>query len=93
MTDTKKAPLLTIQKATSQARRHVDKLMPGVLATVESRLSHDLETDTPLVITTVTFPANMAATSKTALSLALATLAGNVKQTDADSSIRIVRER
>lgn len=93
MTKTKAPKLLTIPQATTQARRHVDRIMPGALATVESRLSHDLDTDTPLVITTVTFPANMAADSKTALSLALSRLAGNVKQADADSSIKITRER
>ena len=49
--------LLTISQATSQARRHVDKIMPGVGATVDSKLSHDLTTDTPIIITTVTFPA------------------------------------
>jgi hypothetical protein len=53
---TKTAALLSVTKATSQARRHVDKLMPGVLATVESKLSHDLDADTRLVVTTVTFP-------------------------------------
>jgi hypothetical protein len=54
--------MLTVTKATSQARRHVDKIMPGVMATVDSRLSHDMATDTPTVITTVTFPANHPAT-------------------------------
>lgn len=47
---------LTITRATSQARRHVDKLMPGVMATVESKGSYDLEADVPLIITIVTFP-------------------------------------
>jgi hypothetical protein len=48
---------LTVTKATSQARRHVDAIMPGVMATVESRYSYDLDTNTSLVITTITFPA------------------------------------
>jgi hypothetical protein len=48
---------LTVPQATSQARKHVNKLMPGVMATVESKLSHDLATDTPTVVTTVTLPA------------------------------------
>ena len=92
MTDTKKAPLLTIQKATSQARRHVDRLMPGVLATVDSRLSHDLETDTPLVVTTVTFPRGHAArhllgAALTAMPNRFAPLAVG------DSSIRVTRTR
>ncbi len=50
------AATLTAPKATTQARRIVDKIMPGVVATVESRLSHDLASDTPLVITEITFP-------------------------------------
>lgn len=52
----KPAKLLTAPQATRQVRRHVDRIMPGVMATVESKLSHDLATDTPTVITTVTFP-------------------------------------
>lgn len=47
---------LTVTLATSQARKHVNAIMPDVLATVDSKLSHDLATDTPIVITTVTFP-------------------------------------
>ena len=49
--------MLTVSKATAQAGRHVRSMMPGVGATVESRLSHDLATDTPTVVTTVTYPA------------------------------------
>jgi hypothetical protein len=56
MPTTKTPQLLTVPKATAQARRIVDKLMPGAMATVESKLSHDLATDTPTVVTTVTFP-------------------------------------
>lgn len=47
---------LTIPVATRQARKHVDAIMPGVLATVESKDSFDLDTNTALVVTTVTFP-------------------------------------
>lgn len=47
---------LTVTQATSQARRHVDRIMPGVMATVDSRTSYDLKADVPIVITTVTFP-------------------------------------
>lgn len=47
---------LTISRATRDARRVVDRVMPGVNATVESRFGHDLDTDTPTVITEVTFP-------------------------------------
>lgn len=66
-------PELTVTKATTQARRHVDRLMPGVMATVESRLSHDLDTDTPLVVTIATFPATY---SPVALADALKALPG-----------------
>jgi hypothetical protein len=47
---------LTVTKATSQARRHVDRLMPGVLATVETRGSANPKTLEHLMVTTVTFP-------------------------------------
>lgn len=47
---------LSVALATRQARKHVDAIMPGVMATVESKLSHDLTTDTPTVVTTITFP-------------------------------------
>lgn len=50
------AKSLTIKQATSQTRRHVDRIMPGVGATVDSRLSHDLASDTPTIITVITFP-------------------------------------
>lgn len=47
---------LTVSQATRDARRVVDATMPGVNATVESRFGHDLATDTPTVVTTITFP-------------------------------------
>lgn len=47
---------LTIAKATAQARRIAANVMPGELVTVDSRRSHDLPTDTALIVTTVTFP-------------------------------------
>jgi len=84
---------LTVPAATVQARRIADRIMPGAGVTVESKGSHDLDTDTPVIITTVTFPANMAATAKVALSLALTDLAGNIRQSDADSSITITRKK
>jgi hypothetical protein len=59
MPKTKTPALLTVSKATSQARRAVDRIMPGVMATVESKLSHDLKADTALVVTTITFPAEV----------------------------------
>ncbi len=49
--------MLTIQRATVQARAKVDKVFPQKAgATVSSRLSHDLATDKPIVITTITYP-------------------------------------
>lgn len=48
---------LTIAKATSQARRIVNRVMPGAMATVESRHSWDAATDRQTVVTTITFPA------------------------------------
>lgn len=91
MTKTKAPALLTVPQATKQARRHVDRLMPGVMATVESKLSHDLDTNTPLVITTVTFPRNHE--GRHLLVVNLATLAGFRSLIDDDSSIRMTRER
>lgn len=82
---------LTVTQATSQARRHVDKLMPGVMATVDSRGSYDLKADVPTVITTVTFPAGHP--SAEALHLALYTLPDIVVAVRADSSIVITRTR
>lgn len=67
---------LTVAQATSQARRHVDRVMPGAMATVESKFSHDLATDTALVITTVTYPATDHAAP---LFEALKTLPGTVE--------------
>jgi hypothetical protein len=91
MTNTKAPALLTIPQATKQARRHVDKLMPGVGATVESKLSHDLDTDTPTVITVVTFPHMHSAISE--LRAALHSLPGIRDMATADSSIRFTRTR
>lgn len=48
---------LTVPVATRQARKIVDKVMSGVMATVESRSSFDLKTDTAIIITRITFPA------------------------------------
>ena len=91
MTNTKAPALLTIPQATKQARRHVDKLMPGVGATVESKLSHDLDTDTPIVITMVTFPRGHVA--RHVLMVNLTTLPGYRSSIDDDSSIRFTRTR
>lgn len=91
MTKTKAPALLTVPQATKQARRHVDRLMPGVMATVESKLSHDLATDTPLVITTVTFPRNHH--NRMGLKLAAEGLLHARSAVLADSSLVITRER
>lgn len=47
---------LTISKATAQARRLVDKIMPGAMATVESKRSYDLAADRATIVTTITHP-------------------------------------
>lgn len=91
MPKTKTPQLLTIPQATKQARRYVDKLMPSVLATVESQGSWDLDTDTPIMITTVTFPHMHSAISE--LRAALRSLPGIRDMTTADSSIRFTRTR
>jgi hypothetical protein len=84
---------LTVVKATRQARALVDRVMPGVGATVDSRLSHDLDTDTPTVVTTVTFPRNHAMLP--ALAAAFGGMGGpygdTINNALADSSITITR--
>lgn len=47
---------LTTTKATSQAAGRVRQVMAGELITANSRGSWDLDADTHLVITTVSFP-------------------------------------
>ena len=59
-------------------------------ATVESKLSHNLATDTATVVTTVTFPAGQS--GRTGLALLLANLPGRTARTVADSSIVITRK-
>jgi hypothetical protein len=82
---------LTITKATTQARRHVDSLMPGVLATVESKGSWDLATDTRLIVTTITFPKGHPARHCLVKSLALG-LSGYVKSIDDSARIVVTRK-
>jgi hypothetical protein len=55
---------LSITQATRQARKHVDALMPGVLATVESKGTADPVTLAPIMRTVVTFPHMHAAVSE-----------------------------
>ncbi len=50
---------LTVVKATREARRIVDATMPGVGATVDSRLSALTDGSlTPVIVTTITFSDN-----------------------------------
>lgn len=56
MPKTKTPAPLTVQTATRQARKHVDALMPGVMATVESKGTADPVTLEPIMRTVVTFP-------------------------------------
>lgn len=59
MTTTKTRKPLTVRTASAQVRRIVDRVMPKTaFPTVESRLGHDLSSDTPTVITVITFPEN-----------------------------------
>lgn len=82
---------LTVTQATSQARRHVDRIMPGVMATVDSRTSYDMKADVPIVITTVTFPRNALGANDLALALQ-DRLSAEITHM-ADSSIVITRAR
>jgi hypothetical protein len=81
---------LTIPVATRQARKIIDQVMPNVMATVESKYSHDLATDTATVITTVTFPAGHPMLGFLAADLML--MPGSITTTPADSSIVITRK-
>jgi len=83
---------LTVPVATRQARKIVDAVMPGVMATVESKLSHDLATDTATVVTTVTFPAMVGSRVRFELDGELYKLTGWWGSRIADSSIVITRK-
>lgn len=95
-TKTKTPKMLTVTQATVQARRLVDRFMPGVMATVDSKLSHDLATDTPTVITTVTFPEYLSVDGHTnigVLSDGLDTLAGSRGVDVSPTRVIVTRER
>ena len=47
---------LTVPMATRQARKIVDQVMAGAVATVESKRSADAVTLEPTIVTTITFP-------------------------------------
>jgi transglutaminase/protease-like cytokinesis protein 3 len=49
---------LTPVKATREARKLVQRIMPNAFATIESKLSYDFEANTATVVTTITFPAD-----------------------------------
>lgn len=82
---------LTIPVATRQARKIVDQVMPGVMVTVESKGSHDLATDTPVIVTTVTFPRDCPGLGLLAADLML--LPGSITTSPADSSITVTRKK
>lgn len=82
---------LTVAKATADARKVVNRVMPGVNTTVDSRLSHDLDTDTPTVITTITFPRGHAARHLAVVNLAAIDEGAEI--VDTDSRIAITRKR
>lgn len=82
---------LTVVKATREARKIVNRVMPNVGVTVESKLSHDLTTDTPTVTTTITFPKSDARTVH-ALDSELYKLTGWWGSRKADSSIVVTRK-
>jgi hypothetical protein len=91
MPKTKTPTALTVQQATRQARRHVDALMPGVMATVDSNLTADPVTYASIVRTVVTFPHMHAAISE--LRAALHSLPG-IRDIRTDSTrITITRTR
>jgi hypothetical protein len=85
---------LTVPVATRQARKIVDKVMPGVGATVESKSSFDLKTDTAIIITRITFPANIDQAARIALGVALRVQLSNhfADMREADSSFVITRK-
>jgi hypothetical protein len=81
---------LTVTQATRQARKIVNSglMMPGPFATVDSRKSADPVTLEPVIITTITFPANEHGAAL--LSIELLRLGGQMIV--ADSSITVTRK-
>ena len=47
---------LTVPVATRQARQIVDRVMPGVMATVQSSQTYDMPTGQMVIYTLITFP-------------------------------------
>lgn len=91
MPKTKTPAPLTVAQATRQARKHVDALMPGAMATVDSKGTADPQTLQPLMRTVVTFPADHY--DADSLRVALASLPGVRDMKVGSSSITIIRER
>lgn len=83
---------LTVTKATRDARRIVNgsPMMPGPFATVESRMSWDMNTDRQVIITTITFPPSE--DGARLLAANLWGLRGALRVVVADSSIVITRK-
>lgn len=79
---------LTVQKATRDARRIVERIMPGVGATVNSRPGWDLKVDRATIVTTITFPPSHAQTF--ALWVALFALPGNIGTGTQDSARMVI---
>lgn len=83
--------MLSTSKATSQVRRIVDAVMAGAMATVDTRMSHDLATDTPLAITTVSYPAGHS--GEVLLGMRALRLAGVLKLDGDPCRLVITRDR
>ncbi len=83
--------MLTVQRATGQVRRITDAVMAGALATVSTRLTHDLSTDTPLAVTTVFYPAGHS--GEVLLGMRALRLKGVLKIDGDNSRLVITRDR
>lgn len=83
--------MLSVQKATNQARRIADRAMAGAMVSVSTRLGHDLATDTPLAITTISYPENHA--GEVLLGIGATRLAGVLKLDGDPSRLVITRDR
>lgn len=86
---------LTVSQATRDARKVVNRVMPNVGATVNSKLSYDFGASAGVVITTITFP-RIGNTDPRGwqLAAALAGLSGHIERRAiaADSSMVIARK-
>jgi hypothetical protein len=80
---------LTVQKATRDARRIVEQVMPGVGVTIDSRIGWDLDADRETVVTTITYPRDHAARHLLVKTLALRIDGASL--VDTDSRITITR--